>query len=71
MAKKEETIEEYLGRIRQITALFIVGFETDEIVERGFERALVLTVREYFKAMQANTHGKYPQLFIRYTEDET
>ena len=72
MAKEEETIEQYLMRIRQITALFILGFETDEIVKRGgFERALVLTVREYFKAMQANTGGKYPQLFIRYTEDET
>ena len=71
MAKKEETIEQYLARIRQITALFIIGFETDEIVKRGFERALVLTVREYFKAMQANTGGKYPQLFIRYTENET
>lgn len=71
MAKKEETIDQYLGRIRQITALFIIGFDTDEIVERGFERALVLAVREYFEAVQANTHGKYPQLFIRYSGDET
>ena len=71
MAKKEETIEQYVERIRQITALFIVGFETDEIVERGFERAMVLAVREYFEAVKAVTHGKYPQLFIRYTEDET
>lgn len=71
MAKKEETIEQYVERIRQITALFIVGFETDEIVERGFERAMVLAVREYFEAVKAVTHGKYPQLFIRYSEDET
>ena len=71
MAKEEETIDQYLARIRQVTLLFMLGFKTDEIVERGFERALVLTVREYFKAMQANTGGKYPQLIIRYTEDET
>lgn len=71
MAKKEETIEQYVERIRQITALFIIGFETDEIVERGFERAMVLAVREYFEAVKAVTHGKYPQLFIRYSEDET
>ena len=71
MAKKEETIEQYVERIRQITALFILGFETDEVVERGFERAMVLAVREYFEAVKAVTHGKYPQLFIRYTEDET
>ncbi len=71
MAKKEETIEQYLVRIRQITALFILSFETDEIVERGFERAMVLAVREYFEAVKATSHGKYPQLFIRYTEDET
>ena len=71
MAKKEETIEQYVERIRQITALFILGFETDEVVERGFERAMVLAVREYFEAVKAVTHGKYPQLFIRYSEDET
>lgn len=71
MAKKEETIEQYVERIRQITAYFILGFETDEIVERGFERAMVLAVREYFEAVKAISHGKYPQLFIRYSEDET
>ena len=66
MAKKEETVDQYLGRIRQVTALFILGFETDEIVERGFERALVLTVREFIEAVKANTDGKYPKLIIRY-----
>lgn len=71
MAKEEETIEQCLQRIRQVTALFILGFETDEIVERGFERALVLTVREHFKVVKANTGGKYPKLLLRYTEDET
>ena len=71
MAKKEETVEQYLGRIRQVTALLMLGFETDEIVERGFERAMVLAVREFIEAVKAESGGKYPQLFIRYTEDET
>ena len=71
MAKKEETIEQYLGRIRQVTALLMLGFDTDFIVEGGFERAMVLAVREFIEAVKAESGGKYPQLFIRYTEDET
>ncbi len=71
MAKEVETIDQYLSRIRQVTALFILGFEPDEIIERGFERALVFAVRGYFEAVKDVTHGKYPQLFIRYSEDET
>ena len=71
MAKEEETIDQYLARIRQVTLLFMLGFDPDFIVGRGFERAMVLAVREYFEAVKAVTHGKYPQLFIRYTEDET
>ena len=71
MAKEAETIEQNLGRIRQVTALFILGFDADEIVERGYEQALVLTVREFIEAVKAESGGKYPQLIIRYTEDET
>lgn len=71
MAKEEETIEQYLARIRQVTLLFMLGFETDFIVERGFERAMVLAVREFVEAVKANTHGKYPKLIIRFSEDET
>lgn len=72
MAKEEETIDQYLGRIRQVTVLFMLGLDTDEIVERGgFDRALVLSVREFIEAVKAESGGKYPQLVIRYSEDET
>lgn len=71
MAKGEETVDQFLRRIRQVTAYFILGFETDEIVERGYDRALVLTVKEFIETVKANTGGKYPQLIVRYTEDET
>ncbi|MCI5977860.1 MAG: hypothetical protein MRZ32_02850 [Bacteroidales bacterium] len=71
MAKEEETVEQYLGRIRQVTALLMLGFDTDFIVEGGFERAMVLAVREFIEAVKAESGGKYPQLIIRYTEDET
>ena len=71
MAKEEETIDQYLARIRQVTLLFMLGFDPDFIVERGFERAMVLAVREFIEAVKAESGGKYPQLIIRYTEDET
>ena len=71
MAKEEETIEQYLARIRQVTLLFMLGFDADFIVERGFERAMVLAVREFIEAVKAESGGKYPQLIIRYSEDET
>lgn len=71
MAKEEETIDQYLARIRQVTLLFMLGFDTDFIVEGGFERAMVLAVREFIEAVKAESGGKYPQLIIRFTEDET
>lgn len=71
MAKEEETIEQYLARIRQVTLLFMLGFDTDFIVGRGFERALVLAVREFIEAVKAESGGKYPKLIIRYSDDET
>ena len=71
MAKEEETVEQYLGRIRQVTALLMLGFGIDDIVGLGFELALVLAVREFIEAVKAESGGKYPQLIIRYTEDET
>lgn len=71
MAKEEETVEQYLGRIRQVTALLMLGFGIDDILGLGFERAMILAVREFIEAVKADTGGKYPQLFIRYTEDET
>ena len=63
---EDETIEQNLSRIRQVTALFMLGLESDEIVERGFEQALVFTVREFIETVKAETGGKYPQLIIRY-----
>lgn len=66
MAMEDETIEQNLSRIRQVTALFMLGLESDEIVERGFEQALVFTVREFIETVKAETGGKYPQLIIRY-----
>ena len=71
MAKNEETIQQYLGRIRQVTALFLLGFDTDFIVKGGFDRDLVLAVRGFIETVKTNTGGKYPQLIIRYAEDET
>ena len=66
MAKEEETIEQYLGRIRQVTLLLMLGIDTDEIEGLGFEQALVFTVREFIETVKAETGGKYPQLIIRY-----
>ena len=66
MAKEEETIEQYLGRIRQVTLLLMLGIDTDEIEGLGFEQALVFTVSEFIETVKAETGGKYPQLIIRY-----
>lgn len=65
------TVEQYIERIRQITALLLIGFEPSEIVERGFDVDLVGSTSEHVNTVRADTGGKFPKIVIRYTEDET